>query len=278
MQRAHRALTLATCLASAALLLQASPVGAEPATAQSPEVALSERHAARAFEAYQRKDYAGAVALYQQALDAAPSADILYNIARVYDLGLRDRALATSYYERYVGDPGAIPSRIATANERLVELRAAEAAATQRPAARPAPPFVAAAPEPARPPPNPSDDGPSALTTGALVAGAVGLVGVGLGVGFGLAAKSDLDLSERYSDGNRCTSQRGVDAANSATREANVATVSFSVGGALLALGTVLWFVDDDDEQPEPSPQLGWSPRVGPNELSLSFVGSFGAP
>lgn len=280
MQRAHRALTLASCLASAAFLLRAPPAWADPAAAPSADVALSESYAARAFEAYRRKDHGSAVALYQQALAAAPSADILYNIARVYDVGLRDRPLAISFYGRYVGDPGAIASRIEIANERLVELRAAEAAATEQRSARPATVTSVVPATPTRVAPiRPSDGGSSGLTTAALVAGSVGLVGVGLGVGFGLAAKSDLDLSERYCNGNQCTSQRGVDAANSATREANIATVSFSVGGGLLALGTLLWFLaDDEDERPELAPQLGWSPRLDRNEMSLSFAGSFGAP
>jgi tetratricopeptide (TPR) repeat protein len=278
MQRVHRAMTLASCLASAAFLFRATPAWADPAPAPRADVVLSESYAARAFEAYRRKDHASAVALYQQALEAAPSADILYNIARVYDVGLRDRPLAITFYNRYVGDPGASASRIAIANERLTELRAA--AATPEGPEPPAAPATAVVPSATGAAPmRPSDDGSSGLTTAALVAGSLGLVGVGLGVGFGLAAKSDLDLSERYCDGNRCTSQRGVDAANSATREANIATVSFSVGGGLLALGTVLWFLaDDGDERQEVAPQLGWSPRIGPNELSLSFAGSFGTP
>jgi hypothetical protein len=280
MQRVHRALTLASCLASAAFLFRAPPVWADPAPAPRADVALSESYAARAFEAYRRKDHASAVALYQQALEAAASADILYNIARIYDVGLRDRPLSISFYSRYVADPGASASLIATANQRLIELRAAEAAATREGPASPVAPAAAVAPPATGAAPiRPSDDGSSGLTAAALVAGSLGLVGVGLGVGFGLAAKSDLDLSERYCDGNQCTSQRGVDAANSATREANIATVSFSVGGGLLALGTVLWFLaDDGDERPEVAPELGWSPRIGPNELSLSFAGSFGTP
>jgi hypothetical protein len=279
MQRAHRALTLASGLASATLLFHAPPAGAEPVAVTAPDIPLSERYAARAFEAYRQRDYPSAITLYQKALDAAPSADILYNMARVYDVGLRDRTLAISFYNRYVGDPGAVAKQIETANKRLVELRAAELAAMAPAPTNPEPTLGGPAPPAAPAPVAASVDSSSGVSLGAVVAGSVGLVGIGLGVGFGFAAKSDLDESERYCDGNQCTSQRGVDAAKSAAREANVATVGFVAGGALLALGSVLWFMGDaPEEQPEPAGGLGWSPHIGPDELSLSVSGSFVGP
>ncbi|HTV18943.1 MAG TPA: tetratricopeptide repeat protein [Polyangiaceae bacterium] len=281
MQRFDRVLTLSSGLACAALMLGAPRAWADPTPPPAADVALSERYAARAFDAYKRKDYQSAIALYQKALEAAPSADILYNIARIYDMGLRDRALALSFYGRYVDDPGAIPNRIEVANKRIAELRAAElAAVSPAPAQQPASPTAVVAPQPppvaAAPPPRESSSG---LTTTAIVAGSVGLVGIGLGVGFGLAARSDLEESDRYCNGNDCTSQLGVDAAKDANREANIATIGFAAGGSLLALGAVLWFVSSSSsEHPELAPELTWTPRIGPNELSLAFSGSFGAP
>ena len=69
------------------------------------DVTLAERYAGEAFEAYRVRDYGRAVALYEQALAAAPSPDIVYNIARVYDTGLANRRLAIVYYERYAAAP-----------------------------------------------------------------------------------------------------------------------------------------------------------------------------
>src|SRR5262245_9879778 len=123
MQRLHRVLTTRSGLACVALLLGAPSAWAEPAPAPAADVALSERYAARAYEAYKRKDYQSAIALYQKALEAAPSADILYNIARIYDLREADRALAISFYGRYVDDPGALPDRIELVKRRLAVLR-----------------------------------------------------------------------------------------------------------------------------------------------------------
>jgi tetratricopeptide (TPR) repeat protein len=278
MQRAHQVLTLATGLMGAALCLSAPAASADEPPPLSADVALSERLAARAFEAYGQKDYPNAVHLYRQALEAAPSADIVYNLARVYDNGLRDRALAIRFYSRYVEDPGAVPSRIEIAHRRLAELRAAERAASVAALERGAPePQAAVSPAAAAPGVVGAGGSSTALTAGAIVAGSVGLVGVGVGVAFGITAKNDLEESERYCDGNQCISQRGVDAAKSATRAADVATIGFSVGGALLALGTVLWFLDDGEgEQPALVGALDWEPRLGPGELSLSVSGSFG--
>src|SRR5690606_6622437 len=132
-------------------------------------------YAARAFDAYKRKDYQSAIALYQKALEAAPSADILYNIARIYDLGLRDRALAISFYSRYVNDPGAVPNRIEVATKRLAELRAAELAAVAPPSVEPAAPTAVVAPQPPPSAAAPENGSSSALTTGAIIAGSVGL-------------------------------------------------------------------------------------------------------
>jgi len=277
MQRVHRVLTLSSGLACVALMLGEPRAWAEPAPPPAGDVTLSERYAARAFEAYKRKDYQSAIALYQKALEAAPSADILYNIARIYDLGLRDRALAISFYSRYANDPGAVPNRIEVATKRLGELRAAELAAVTPPPAEPAAPTAVVAPQPPPAASVPPKSTSSGLTTGAIVAGSIGLVGVGLGVGFGLAAQSDLEESDRYCDGNQCTSQLGVDAAKDANREANIATVGFAAGGTLLALGAILWIVSGGgNEHPELAPEMAWTPRVGPNEVSLAFSGSFG--
>jgi tetratricopeptide (TPR) repeat protein len=64
------------------------------------EVVLAEKKAAQAFEAYQAKRFAEAVGLYLEAHRAAPNADVLYNVARIYDAKLGDRPLAISFYRR----------------------------------------------------------------------------------------------------------------------------------------------------------------------------------
>ena len=267
MQRYQRMLSVASGFAGAAWLLVTPALAAQPAAeAPASSVSLAERYAEEGYQAYVRQDYRSAVALYLQALDAAPSADIVYNLARVYDLGLHDRPLAIRFYARYVDDPAAVPSRRDTSRQRLAELRAAEPAAPRN--------------EPAAPgaPPRPIDEerGGSATPVLAVAAGALGLVGVGMGVGFGVAAKSDLDVARRYCEGSACTTLRGVRAAQSAARAADVATIGFAAGGTLLALGTVLWLVADDEaESARPPGRLRWTPSISPEEVSLGLSGSF---
>src|SRR5262249_2187183 len=133
----------AKILALACTLSLATVPSVASAEAASADVSRSESYAAEAFEAYQKKDFQGAVVLYMKALEAAPSADVLFNLAKIYDTKLNDRPLAMSFYRRYIADPGAEPERVRTANARLAELRELEAAANEKPAA--ASPAAAAA-------------------------------------------------------------------------------------------------------------------------------------
>ncbi len=77
----------------------------------------------------------------------------------------------------------------------------------------------------------------------ALTAGAVGLIGVGIGAVFGLSSKSKRDEAEQYCTGNTCVDQRGVDLADDALAAGNVSTVAFIIGGVGLAAGATLWIV-----------------------------------
>jgi tetratricopeptide (TPR) repeat protein len=254
------------------------------------DVELAETYAAEAFAAYRVRDYGRAVMLYERALAAAPSPDIVYNIARVYDVGLANRRLAIEYYERYVADPGAANSRIETVSQRLEELRAAERAGSGEPhddvtaIARDFPLDVPE-PEPAPPPPPaltpsrhrpvPRDVGFRPLQLGAIALGSAGLAGVAVGVSFGLAARAQTDAWRRDCDGNACVSQRGVDAAESAERRARLATMGFAAGGGLLAVAGVLWLIDADNERSGDAWALGLSPMADGSSVGGSIDGTF---
>lgn len=94
--------------------------------------------------------------------------------------------------------------------------------------------------------PPPADEGSSWSTqkTLAVVSGGIGVVGLGLGAAFGVAAKSNLDDSNsgHCHDGNQCDAT-GVQLRSSAKNNALGSTVSFAVGGVGLAGGLVLWFL-----------------------------------
>jgi tetratricopeptide (TPR) repeat protein len=243
-------------------------------TPSGPAVERAEQRAAQAFQAYERKDYPAAVALYLEAYEASPSADMLYNIARIYDTKLGDRPLAMTFYRRYIADPGAIADRIKLANARLVELREAELAVdTVDASATSGQPRAYGGASAA---PAPREPGWSTLRWAGVGVGAAGVIGVGVGAVFGIKAMSSASTADDFCEGNACTSQRGVDAANQASSDASIANVGFIAGGLLLATGTVM-FIFGGDEEPE-SKRLGSVnvlPTIDPSELGVAVSGRF---
>lgn len=278
------ALALALSLAAD---VHAEPMPAPSSAAAPSEVEQAEAYAADAYEAYQRKDYATAVALYRKAYESSPTADILFNIARIYDIGLGDRSLAMLFYQDYVVDPDAEDDRIEVAFERIGQLQAAERAAHEPERASVTPSAQAAPASPQRTlvaaPAKPNNEldlvEPSApwtsLRVGGIVAGTVGLVSIGIGAGFGVAALSDASTSREYCDGDVCSSQRGVDAVHSAAKNADIATVSFALGGGLVAAGVLLLWLDDGPSAPADTAKLDWAPIASDSELGLAVSGSW---
>ncbi len=80
--------------------------------------------------------------------------------------------------------------------------------------------------------------------TFALVAGGVGLVAIGVGAWLGLSARSTARDADEWCDGSRCTDARGVALKGDAIRQADLSTIAF-VGGA-----AILWLTAPD---PKPS-------------------------
>jgi hypothetical protein len=313
MRRRHPGLIAA--LALCALELQTGPVPAQQPVAgavvdekgapvDAAVVARAEAYASAAFEAYQRKEYVQAVALYEQALSVAPNAAlVLYNIARIYDVGLHSRGLAIDYYHRFIAAPGAAPEHILNARARIAELEAAERAAVnqtiamkaaeQPEAARRDGSVPPPAPEPsagpllpvvtvsAATPPPPRDAAWTSQQVAALGIGGVGVASLGVGVAYLLSARGKSDLWKRDCDGNACSTQRAVDAAQSASRQVTIGSAGLAAGGALVALGGVLWFVDfsggtfSGEKATEGPSAWSLSPVVGRSEVSAAVSGRF---
>ncbi len=237
----------ASSLLTASLLIGVSGPAAARQNEGSPgedQVAVAEQKAARAFTAYRDKRYADAVALYIEAYDAAPNADMLYNVARIYDGKLADRPLAISFYRRYIADPGAVSDRIQIANARLGQLRAAELAVMRPVPAENSPPVMpgAASAESSAGQPPTRDASWSEPEIAGVIIGASGIVALGVGAGFGIAAMGEANTARDLCDGNVCREQRGIDAAEKASDRAMISTVGFASGGALLALGAAVYF------------------------------------
>jgi tetratricopeptide (TPR) repeat protein len=263
------ALLIAMSTPARAFAESPTPVGVRPAISQA------EAYAAQAFEAYGRKEYAEAVALYRMAYDAVPNADALYNIARVYDLGLRDRPLAIAAYRRLLADPGVTPDRIRVANERLRELREAELAAIEQSPEGARERALAPAPSPAGPGKPAQGSEGSAARVAAIVSGAAGVVGLGVGIGFGTLVLVDADKANASCVENRCTSRRAVRAAEAAATNATIATVGFSAGAALIAAGAVLWLGPGSSDEPDAPTRVNVSPLASTSELGLTLSGGW---
>jgi hypothetical protein len=73
-----------------------------------------------------------------------------------------------------------------------------------------------------------------------LVAGGVGLVGIGLGAYFGLRTFSRWDEAQEHCTGGDCDAT-GVDLQARAKNAGLASTIGFAAGGALLATGVVLY-------------------------------------
>jgi serine/threonine-protein kinase len=123
-------------------------------------------------------------------------------------------------------------------------------------------------------PPETASGGSTQRTIG-IVVGASGLALVGVGVGFGLSAKSSLDASNANNHcrpGNRCDGI-GVGAREDAKSAALLSTVGFVLGGAALAGGVVLYLtVPKRGARPA---ALRVVPSVGPSSAALSFHGEW---
>lgn len=105
------------------------------------------------------------------------------------------------------------------------------------------PELVDPSPPPAPPPLAPPS---SSQRTMALVAGGVGVVGLGIGAVAGILAISEKSTAERECPSAtyhfRCPTEEGSSAWNASTSAGNVSTIGFIAGGVLLAGAGVLWF------------------------------------
>lgn len=287
----HPRLILALALLAGAL--QAAPASAQAATPGASAAAIdeAEQFAEDAFDAYAHRDFRRAIALYEMALAAAPSADILYNIARVYDLGLNDTPNAIAYYRKYIAHSRARRPRSELAQQRIRELSGDDAGSLAPAGATPgaitstseAPAAGASAATALRgtavlasgAQADAADDAATWSTselTAAALTGA-GAVALSVGIGFGVSAYAERNTWRSMCDGNECASQSAVDAARSASRKADVATVALASGGSLLLLAAGFWWLAPEARPAGVALQL--RPGSSAADLGCTLSGAF---
>ena len=109
-----------------------------------------------------------------------------------------------------------------------------------------------------------------------ITVGALGIVGIGLGAGFGIASKGKHDDAESHCTGSICDAA-GVSLRSDAIHAGNVATAAFIAGGAMLVGGGVLFFAAPRDhaEHADHAGDLAAAPMLAPGLGGLSLSGRF---
>jgi len=140
----------------------------------------------------------------------------------------------------------------------------AAVAAAQPQQQKPAEP---AAPPP--PPPAPVDENPGGTQRViGLVLGGAGLVGVGLGTYFGLSAIDKDKKADEKCTPTLCQEKADYDNADSAKSLATASTVTFAIGGGLIAAGAIVFFT-----APSKTSSVSLSPLIGPGFAGLRIGG-----
>lgn len=116
------------------------------------------------------------------------------------------------------------------------------------------------------------------LRTIALVAGGVGIVGVGVGSYFGLRAMSKEKESDDHCEGSLCDPE-GLDLSEQADRAATVSNVAFGLGLAGLGVGTYFFLISQppDEKKPAADPseaaRVQLVPSIAPGAGSILMTG-----
>jgi hypothetical protein len=116
----------------------------------------------------------------------------------------------------------------------------------------------------------------STQKTGALVAAGVGVIGVGLGVAFGLETGSHWS-SAQHECGTGCGPISPAQSERStAMTDATISDVSFIVAGVAVASAAALWFTAPKaKEAPRPLDAIHIVPVLGKHDAGLGVLASF---
>lgn len=246
-------LAVSTVVASRVVLAESS------STAPLSPEALAEKHSRLGVAHYQAERYPEAVAEMLLAYQAVPDADLLYNIARIYEK-LSEFGIAIAYYQRFVVLDAADPARVQKALKHLQRLKQIDASSQNQVARIEAPKNTEVKENPgieesvAAPPKSAPQESVSVVVKNDDVARSdslfestlpwalfgLGLASTGVGAWYGARA---LDSSVLAADMNAKYGLR-VAAQVSGDDEASLADAFYVGGGVLLLSGLavkVLW-------------------------------------
>lgn len=122
------------------------------------------------------------------------------------------------------------------------------------------------------PPSPPAAASLSTQQTLGIVVGGVGVIGVGLGSYFGIRAISkNSDAEQQCPNPGLCNNQRGLTLTDQAKQSAKASNIAFAAGGALVAVGAVLYLTGGQRR----SERVSLVPWLAPNAATASISGSF---
>jgi tetratricopeptide (TPR) repeat protein len=220
---------------------------------------------------HEHGEYQRAAAEYLQAFALFPDPELLFNVGQVYRLG-GDRELAAAYYRRYLElepDGRAAPEarRHLDALGATLPAGSAESKWGAPPEHAPAPAAAVAAT--AQRDASPDDRRGRWLRWGGMAAGGTGLLFLGIGLYYGIEARS---ISAELSQVDRWTADR-LDRFDDGER-AEARAIGFSIaGGALLVGGGVLYWLGRRSQR-ERAVEVGAA--LGPaGEIAIAAGGRF---
>ncbi|HEY4160075.1 MAG TPA: hypothetical protein VGM29_18310 [Polyangiaceae bacterium] len=132
-------------------------------------------------------------------------------------------------------------------------------------------------PEPEKPAPREISSASSGLRTAALITGALGVVGLGVGSYFGVRAIAKNNDAEHYCpSGPKCTAAQGATLTHDAQNFAKFSNITFGVGGAFV-VGGLIMYLASDSSSPAREQAYGFDAHavVGPHGAAVTLAGSF---
>ncbi len=263
---------VATVLASALFVAQ---VAAQPTPTPTPAQKSQVQDVVKqAIARSQADDHAGAIEAYEKAYATVPMPTLLSNIGAEYQLATKP-VEALKYFCMYLEkDPAGPLATYATGQAKLLQSQLtstsvddASVCRAPKPVVRPPDPVPVPAPAPALAVTT-SDPGKGLKAAGLVTAG-VGVVGIGLGVYFGVKAKR---ISDDITN-NRTTWRDDIRAyQDQGQRDEYLQIALLSVGSVLAITGTYLYL---KGRHKTASESVTVQPTTMSGGGSVSFAGSF---
>lgn len=229
-----------------ALCLLVCSFGGAPAQAQAPDKARSAAAYTEGQRRYAAHDYAAAAAKFIEAYAAEPDPAYLFNVAQSFRLA-HDCVEAASYYRRFLADVTSAPN-LDKVHVYLDEMDAC--IKRQKPAPPPTPPAPPTTPPVASPrPPMVSGDPGATKRDIGLALGGLGLVAVGVGVWFHRDVGYFEQKTRSCTTDRPCTTGELAHWTDRGHAASSAAIASYSVGGAALISGCLLYLLGRSDSK-----------------------------